>query len=206
MDPTFFHQSTLEMARNLLGTELVHESREGKASGRIVEVEAYRGPSDKAAHSYSNRKTKRTRVMFGPPGHAYLFRIYGMHICFNIVTAPADHPEAILVRALEPVEGLSLMAKRRNIHLETKADGTLKTTRLKSLTNGPGKLCQALGLSMNHYGADLTRPPLYLRPGSHSVSQEDLCTGPRINIDYAEEARFFPWRFWLCSHPFVSKP
>lgn len=196
---------TLETSKQLLGMELVHETPDGVTVGRIVEVEAYKGPEDKAAHSYGGRKTERTKVLFDAPWKVYMFRIYGMHVCFNIVTASPGKPEAILVRALEPVEGLSLMAHRRNVSLEYDRSGRAKLSKLKRLTNGPGKLCQAMGLTMDHYGHDLRKPPLYLRKGKDIPSPLEIETGPRINIDYAEEAKHYPWRFWIKGNPFVSK-
>ncbi|GAB7389306.1 DNA-3-methyladenine glycosylase [Bacillaceae bacterium] len=205
VDKSFFAQPTLTLAKRLLGMELVHEAPEGTAAGRIVEVEAYLGPEDKAAHSYGGRLTERTKVMYGPPGHAYLFHIYGMHICFNVVSGPVGKPEAILVRALEPTQGIPLMAARRRIAVLQEKDGRLKLRQRKLLTNGPGKLCQALGLTMEHYGCDLTVPPVYLRKTGEPLPDEAIASGPRINIDYAEEAREYPWRFWIKGNPFVSK-
>lgn len=200
-----FQQSTLDLSRQLLGMELIHEI-DGKAtSGRIVEVEAYKGPEDRGAHSYGGRRTKRTEVMYGRPGHAYIYLIYGMHFCFNIVTGVPDKPEAILVRALEPLRGIDRMAERRGIHLAFDEDGNPKQNKMKPLTNGPGKLCQALGISMEQYGHDLTRKPLYIKSVSEPLAEEKIATGPRINIDYAGEARFYPWRFWIKDHSFVSR-
>ncbi len=219
--PDFFRQPTLELATSLLGMELVHETAEGAAAGRIVEVEAYMGPEDKGAHSYGGKKTRRTEVMFGPPGHAYVYLIYGMYYCFNVVSGPPGKPEAILVRALEPTEGIPLMARRRKISLPSGLEkvvdmpgkpsfshDALSSTSLrllKRLTNGPGKLCAALGITKQQYGWDLARSPLYLRPGRSPIHPEQIARGPRINIDYAEEAKEYPWRFWIRDNPFVSQ-
>ena len=219
--PDFFRQPTLELATSLLGMELVHETAEGTAAGMIVEVEAYMGPEDKGAHSYGGKKTRRTEVMFGPPGHAYVYLIYGMYYCFNVVSGPPGKPEAILVRALEPTEGIPLMAQRRRMSLPSglekvvnepgnqsfshDAISATSLRLLKGLTNGPGKLCTALGITKEQYGWDLARAPLYLRPGRGSIHSEQIARGPRINIDYAEEAKEYPWRFWIRDNPFVSR-
>lgn len=219
--PDFFQQSTLQLAPSLLGMELVHETEDGITSGLIVEVEAYMGPEDKAAHSYGGKKTRRTEVMFGPPGRAYVYLIYGMYYCFNIVSGPPGKPEAILVRALEPRQGIPLMARRRGIalHPELTAaldkQGSLTTPfskliathrrQLQALTNGPGKLCTALAITKAQYGWDLTGSRLYLRPGLGPIPPQQIARGPRINIGYAEEAVEYPWRFWIRDNPFVSR-
>ncbi len=199
---SFWQQPTLQLARSLLGMELVRESADGVTAGMIVEVEAYRGPMDKAAHSYGGKPTERTRAMFGPPGHAYVYFIYGMHYCMNVVSAEEGIPEAILIRALEPTEGIGLMARRRGLTL-TLTDGT-KLSQLKRLTNGPAKLCEAMAIDRSLYGTDLTRPPLYLRHYQDPIPDEMIRTGPRINIAYAEEAVHYPWRFWIDQNPYVS--
>src|SRR3954463_14281141 len=131
---SFYEGPVLEVARNAIGKILVHRSPEGVTAGRIVETEAYRGPQDRAAHSFRGR-TKRTEAMFGPGGHAYMFLLYGLSWAFNIVAGKEGEPHAVLVRALEPVAGLELMSSRRGFPADSKL-----------LTNGPGKLCQALGL------------------------------------------------------------
>lgn len=197
MDTAFFHTPTLLLAKKLLGKKLVHETPEGKTAGLIVEVEAYMGPEDKAAHSYGGRKTERTKMMYDRPGLAYIFRIYGMHLCFNIVSGPVNKPEAVLVRALEPIEGIPLMTIRRTGKQQTKAN-------MVNLTNGPGKLSQAMGITMSEYGLDLCTSRLRVEEGI-SIDEQEIATGPRINIDYAEEAIHFPWRFWMKDNPYVSK-
>jgi DNA-3-methyladenine glycosylase len=168
---------------------LVHDSSEGRVVGRIVEAEAYRGPEDRAAHSFGGRRTARTEVMFGAPGHAYLFFVYGMHWQFNLVTTRVGAPHAVLIRAVEPVEGLPLMAARRGL-----------AEHRRELTNGPGKLCQAFGIDRACYGLDLTRGPLYLSAGPSSR----VACSPRIGVGYAQTWAQKPWRFFDPSSRFVS--
>ena len=146
--------------------------------GGIVEVEAYIGPGDQAAHSYHNRRSRRTEIQYGPGGHAYVFRIYGMYCCFNIVSQVPGRPEVVLVRALEPVAGLELMARRRSL-----AD--LRPGRLSGLASGPGRLCRAMGITMEQYGEDLCSSSLYLCDDGAGIPDREILATPRINIDYA---------------------
>jgi DNA-3-methyladenine glycosylase len=200
--PSFYEGDTLEVAKRLLGHKLVHIVDGVKRSGFIVEVEAYKGPADKAAHSYGGRRTDRTEVMFGPPGHAYVYLIYGMYHCFNIITAPIDVPQGVLIRALEPVEGIEEMKMARYNKVDiTKA-------QYRNLTSGPGKLCRALSITLEERGTSMQSDELYVELVSeekHLSSQYPIVAGPRINIDYAEEAISYPWRFYFENHPFVSK-
>ncbi|HKM40186.1 MAG TPA: DNA-3-methyladenine glycosylase [bacterium] len=185
---SFYARPVLEVAPDLLGKLLVHVTSAGTASGYITVTEAYMGPEDKAAHSYGGRKTKRTQAMFGPPGHAYIYLIYGLHYCFNVVTAAVGQPQAVLVRALKPKDGLGLMLARRKLnqaHL---------SYPIHHLSNGPGKLCQALGIDKQQYGWDLTGNKLFIAPGI-PVAAEQIDSKPRINIDYADEWAHLPWRF-----------
>ena len=187
---SFYARPVLEVARATIGKILVHQTSEGIAAGRIVECEAYRGPADLAAHS-SKGRTKRTEAMFGPPGHAYVYLLYGISWAFNIVVAKEGEPHAILVRALEPVEGLELMSKRR---------GVPTTARL--LTNGPGKLCQALGITGADYARDLCGDRLYLIEGAGGP----VARSPRINVDYAGAWAARPWRFVERGNRWISVP
>lgn len=206
LEPQFFaHRSTLEVAQRLLGMELVHDSPEGTTAGIIVEVEAYMGPHDKGAHTYGGKVTPRTRAMYGPPGHAYIYLIYGMHHCLNVVSAPVGAPEAVLIRALEPTRGIELMARRRGLDLPPPDGEGYPVRWLKKLASGPGKLCQAMGINMEHYGLSLMEPPLYLRHARDPIPTSRVATGPRINIPYAEEFRDKPWRFWIRDNPHVSQ-
>ncbi|MCP8968181.1 DNA-3-methyladenine glycosylase [Ectobacillus ponti] len=198
----WYEGDTLEVAKRLLGHKLVHMVDGRKRSGFIVEVEAYKGPDDKAAHSYGGRRTDRTEVMFGPPGHAYVYLIYGMYHCFNIITAPEGIPQGVLIRALEPAEGIEEMKAARFGKID------ITKSQYRNLTNGPGKLCRALDITFAQRGLSLLGDELYMEvvePEQHLSKQYEMAAGPRINIDYAEEAIHYPWRFYYKGHPFVSK-
>jgi DNA-3-methyladenine glycosylase len=187
----FYERDTLLVARELLGKHLVRNTPEGMTIGKIVETEAYIGPDDAAAHTFRSLRSKRTEVAFGPGGFAYVYLIYGMYHCFNIVTNVAEKPEVVLIRALEPVDGLELMMKRR------------KTDKIKNLCSGPGKLCVAMDITKRDNGVDLCGDSLYLTDGD-PVPDENIATTPRINIDYAGEAKNYPWRFVIKGNKFVS--
>lgn len=150
------------------------------------------GAQDKAAHSYGNLYSERTKIQYGEGGYAYVYLIYGMHICMNIVANKEAIPEAILIRSLEPLEGIELMKKRR------------KTDNIKLLCNGPGKLSQAMGITKENYGDDLCGETLYLEDGV-VIPKSKILKSKRINIDYAEEARDYLWRFTIKDNPYVSK-
>jgi DNA-3-methyladenine glycosylase len=191
---SFYEGRVLDVSRAMIGKLLVHVHPEGPVAGRIVECEAYRGPEDLAAHSAGGRRTARTEVMFGPPGHAYLFLLYGMHWAFNVVVGPEGDPHAVLVRAVEPVIGAAIMAARRGID----------ASRVQ-LTNGPGKVCAALGLAAAAYGLDLCgqAPRLYLADGAPRAL---VGRSPRINVDYAGAWAKKPWRFYERGNRWVSVP
>ena len=192
MNHSFFRKDTVELARNLLGCLLVHGTPDGVAAGMIVETEAYVGAIDKACHAYQNR-SERTEIMYGDGGFAYVYFIYGMHHCFNVVTGPAGEGNAVLIRALEPVIGLDLMRKRR------------QTNQLQNLCNGPGKVCQALAITKGEYGMDLCDPagPLRLVRFRH-IPDNRITSSPRINVAYAEEAAAWPWRFYVKDNLYIS--
>lgn len=189
---SFYNRDTLVVSEELLGKTLVHVTEEGVTKGKIVEVEAYIGPNDKAAHSYGNRNSSRTKIQYGEGGYAYVYLIYGMYNCMNIVTNKEDMPEAVLIRAVEPLEGIELMKKRR------------KMDNIKKLCNGPGKLCQAMGITKENYGDDLCGELLYLEDGI-IVPKKQILKTKRINIDYAEEAKDYLWRFSIKGNSYVSK-
>lgn len=198
LDREFYNRDSLIVAKELLGKVLVHEINGQRISAKIVETEAYMGVSDKAAHSYGGRRTPRVEVMYGRPGLSYVFFIYGMHNCFNIVTQEEGNPQAVLIRAVEPVEGLDLMAQNRF----GKAYNQLSKSQLKSLTNGPGKLCQALAIDRSLNGEDLCGGRLYVREGE--PEELNIVSAKRIGIDYAEEAKDYLWRFYINDNKFVS--
>ncbi len=190
---SFYLEPTLRVARSLLGKLLVHDSPEGRAAGRIVEVEAYRGPRDRAAHSAGGRRTARNEVMYGPPGYAYVYLVYGLHHCVNVVTQAAGAPEAVLIRALEPLEGVALMRARRTI-----AEGPDW-----QLCRGPGSLCQALGVARAHNGADLVAGPLRILDAP-AVPAALVGRTPRIGVAYAGTDASRPWRFLIRGSRAVS--
>jgi DNA-3-methyladenine glycosylase len=189
----YLRPDVLAVSRDLLGKLLVVPAASGeRVSGKIVEVEAYRGPEDRASHAYGGRRTKRTETMYGTGGVAYVYFVYGMYYQFNVVSGVADVPHAILVRALEPVEGLELMRARRHSHPD------------HNLTNGPGKLCIAMGIDRQLDGADLLGDRVWIED-FETVSPRRIARGPRIGIDYAQEWIDKPWRFWIRDNQFVSK-
>ena len=188
---SFYEQSTLEVARQLLGKYLVRKHVDGTTVGKIVETEAYVGPEDKACHA-SKGRTPRTKVMFGQAGHAYVYLVYGFHHMLNIVTESVDFPAAVLIRAVEPVQGVELMQMRR------------KDETLRNLASGPGKLCQAFAIDRALNGDDLCGKLLYLEDRGEVVSK--VVTMPRIGVDYAGEWKNKPWRFLIKGNQFVSKP
>jgi DNA-3-methyladenine glycosylase len=185
----FYEQPTLELAKALLGCLLVKETKEGIAAGYIVETEAYIGPGDRAAHSYQNRRTKRTEVMFHRSGLAYTYLMH-THCLFNVVSGGEEKPEAVLIRALEPRSGIELMKRRRGLE------------DLKSLTSGPGKLTKSMGISIEDYGRPLTSPPIYIAKG---ICPESISAGKRIGINNSGDARDYPWRFWITNSKYVSR-
>lgn len=183
----------LEVARDLLGKKIVVPNSSGKrVGGIIVETEAYRGPEDRASHAYGGRRTNRTETMYGIGGTAYVYFVYGMYNQFNVVTNVQEIPHAVLVRALEPVEGFDIIRRRRPGRSEYE------------WTSGPGRLCVALAIDRKLDKADLMGDRVWIEEGV-SVSPREIARGPRIGIDYAERWVTKPWRFWLRNNPFVSR-
>jgi DNA-3-methyladenine glycosylase len=192
----YTRSDTLRIARELLGKRLVVPSPEdgARVSGLIVETEAYMGPEDKGAHSYNNRRTPRTDVMFSRGGVAYVYFIYGMYFQFNVVVNREEIPHAILLRAAEPEEGVELMRARRPGRKETE------------LASGPGKLCTAFGIDRSFNAAELAGGGrVWIEDAGRAVKARDIASGPRIGIDYAEEFIDKPWRFWIKANPHVSR-
>lgn len=179
LGPEFFVRDTLEVARDLLGKLVVREVSGQVRWGRLVEVEAYCGPDDRAAHSWRGL-TQRTRVMFGPPGHAYVYLIYGMHHCLNFVTRPEGCPQAVLIRALDPGPGVGRCS-------------------------GPGLVCRALGVDRALNGAVLEPPALYVLDDGFRPPPERVACTPRVGVAYAGEWSELPWRFCL-DGPHLSRP
>ncbi len=200
-DPEFYKANTIHVAKNTLGKIFVYESPEGTCSGIIVETEAYCGVNDKACHSYNHRRTKRNETMYSQGGTLYVYMIYGLYYCVNIVTKKVNEPEAVLVRAIQPIEGIDIMMKRRL----QKSKSKNHLSDLIALCNGPGKLAQAMGISTVQNGINLLQGPIYLAhpPDSTTIN---IVQKPRIGIDYAKDAKDYPWRFYIQDNPFVSKP
>jgi DNA-3-methyladenine glycosylase len=190
----FYARATLRVARALLGKVLVHDGPDGVTAGRIVEVEAYRGPKDRAAHTAGGRRTLRNEVMWGPAGHLYVYFTYGMHHCCNVVTCGTDLPEAVLIRALEPVAGVALMRERR---------GAARSTPDHALCRGPGNLCRAMGIGRSLDGADLVRGPVVI-VAAPDLRSPRVARSPRVGVAYAGEDAALPWRFFVRDSAAVS--
>lgn len=189
----YLRNDTVEVARDLLGKLLVVPDEMGRrVSGMIVETEAYLGAGDRAAHSYGGRRTARNEATYLTGGHVYVFFVYGMYYQLNIVTGPVDHPHVVLIRGVEPVEGIETMRLRR---------GEMKD---RNLTSGPGKLCIAFAIDRTLNREDLLGKRIYLEE-HRSFGEGEIVAGKRIGIDYAGEDAEKPWRFWLRDNQFVSK-
>lgn len=187
----------LQIGKDLLGKYLVTHFDGQVTSGKIVETEAYRGPDDRACHAWNFRRTRRTEVMFGEGGVAYVYFIYGMHHMFNVVTGQAEMPHAILVRAIEPVDNVELMLKRR------------KMERLsRQLTAGPGVVCQALGIRTEHTGMNLWNGQglIWIEDRGEAFAEENIVASPRVGVDYAGECAAWDWRFRVKNSLWTSKP
>lgn len=183
----------MRIARDLLGKLLVVPTRDGeRVTGMIVETEAYLGEIDKAAHSYGGRRTARNEITYAEGGHVYVFFVYGMYYQLNLVTGSADHPHVVLIRAVEPVEGIELMRERR---------GEMKE---KNLTSGPGKLCIAFGIDKRLNGEALLGKRIWVEE-YRNFKESEIAVGPRVGIDYAEEFAQMPWRFSVTGNEFVSR-
>lgn len=178
----------MTVARDLLGRVLVCDVGGARVAGRIVEVEAYRGSRDPASHAFRGR-TPRNTVMFGEPGHAYVYFTYGMHHCLNFVCEPEGRPAAVLIRALEPLEGLGVLRARRG------------REDVHHLLRGPGCVAQGLALTREHDGSDLVRGPVFVREALPDAHREAVLRGPRIGIRNGLE---HAWRFWFGGDPYVS--
>lgn len=194
----FYSRGTLTVAKELLGKILVHNIDGHILKGKIVETEAYLGLSDKAAHPYGGKKTKRVETMYGLPGTAYVYLIYGMYYCFNIVTEKKGIPEAVLIRGLEPIENIDEMA----LYRFGKVYKDLSKYQKNNLTNGPGKLSMAFNIDKTLDKEDLCNDRLYLEEGK--AEEFNIIETKRIGIEYSEEAKDYPYRFYIEENPHVS--
>jgi len=187
----FYDRPAEEVARDLLGAVLVSTIGGATTAGRIVEAEAYVGPHDPASHAAERiGRTARNEAMFGPPGIAYVYRIYGVHWCLNVVTGAEGYPAAVLIRAVEPLEGVDAMRRRRGDHCSD-----------RGLTSGPGKLAAAMGITGRENGHPLDRPPLMILEGE-AVDPSEIAVGPRIGVTRAAD---WPLRFYVRNNPWVSR-
>jgi len=181
------------VALDLLGKLMVHESPEGRTSGIVVETEAYLGRGNRASHGYGGRRTPRMEPLYGECGRAYVYVAHG-HALFNVVVAPPGEPTAVLVRALEPREGIELMARRRGV----------RDPRL--LCSGPGRLTKAMGITKEHNGVDLVEGPIYFEDVGYEVDPSSVVRTPRVGVDYAGEDALLPLRFCVSDSPYLSRP
>ncbi len=190
----FFQKPTIEVAKRLLGKNLVRITDKGvRLKGRILETEAYLGLKDPCCHSFNGKKTKRTQAMYQPGGVAYVYFIYGMHFCFNVVTALKGQPEAVLIRALKPLEGLSVLQKNRG-----------KACSAHNLLNGPAKICQAMEINTSFSGQKLTSSPrLYIEKGIR-VPKNQITTTRRVGLNLSQPARLWPLRFYISDKSQIS--
>jgi len=184
----------LQSAQDLLGKVLCSSINDKFTSGKIVEVEAYLGSNDRASHSYNNKKTQRTAPMFASGGISYVYLCYGIHHLFNVVVGEKNNPCAILIRGLEPVDGIDIMLKRRNLN-------NLKN----ELTNGPGKLTQALGITTQINTESLLGNKIWIEDYSIHIDKKDILSSPRIGVDYAGDDAKLPYRFYIKNNKWVSK-
>lgn len=180
----YLNDDVVEMSKLLLGKVLVSEFNGIRTSGIIIETEAYNGIEDKASHAYNNRFTQRTRTMYEQGGVAYIYLCYGIHHLFNVVTAHQGCPRAVLIRALEPLEGTDEILKRRK----------MKTMAPRAMS-GPGALTQAMGITKKYNGCLLTQKPIWIEDWGIKINKKDILASARVGIDYAEEHKDLPWRF-----------
>jgi DNA-3-methyladenine glycosylase len=196
--PSSFYQSqnVVDISKKLLGKYLVTNIDTKLCVGKIVETEAYRAPDDKACHAYNNKRTARTETMFLQGGLAYVYLCYGIHNLFNVVTAPEGAAHAVLIRALEPVDGIEFMMERRNLK-------NLEST----LTNGPGKLTAAMGIQRTHNGSSLfDNNSIWIEDRGDHIKNDEMIESPRVGIGYSAECSNWPWRFRIEGNPWTSKP
>ncbi len=182
----YWNEDVVALAKLLIGKVLVSAVDNTYCSGIITETEAYNGINDKASHAYGGRRTTRTETMYATGGCAYVYLCYGIHSLFNVVTGKADHPQAILIRAIQPLEGIDLMEKRRKMK---------STTR--NFSNGPGKVSEAMGIHFSHSGISLFGQLIWIEDRGLNIEEHNIKGTPRIGVDYAAEDALLPWRFVL---------
>jgi DNA-3-methyladenine glycosylase len=187
-------EDVVQISKDLLGKYLISFADGLYTAGMITETEAYSGQNDKACHAHLNRRTDRTEIMYHNGGLAYVYLCYGLHSLFNIVTNQKGNADAVLIRAIEPTEGLEVMQQRRGM-----------ATLSPRLTAGPGVMSKAMGISKSHYGTDLQGDTLWIEDRGIHIPEKDMIACPRIGVDYAEEDALLPWRFYIKGNPYVSK-
>ena len=189
-DKTFFRRSSEYVAKNILGDLLVLKTKRHTLAGKIVETESYFGRDDDASHSFGGKVTPRNKIMYESPGLIYVYLIYGIHWCFNVVTAKKNDPQAVLIRALQPLEGIEFMKRKRSIN------------DTKRLTNGPGKWTKSFGVDKSFLGKDITGSEIFIVKGPKDFK---ITKAKRVGIEYAKESKDKLLRFYIKSNPFVSK-
>lgn len=190
----YTRNNVVQIAQELLGKVLVTNFNDEYTAGIIVETEAYAGAGDKASHAYGNRRTARTEIMFGKGGTAYVYLCYGIHHLFNVVTNVQDTPHAVLIRGVEPIDGMDIMLERRG-----------KDKLTPALTAGPGALSMALGIHTRHTGLSLLNENLFIEDRGIKIRKAEIVAGTRVGVAYAQEDAFLPYRFWIKGNPYVSK-
>lgn len=191
----YLNQNTLYLAKDLLG-KILYTAIDGElTAARIVATEAYCGITDKASHAYGGRRTNRTENLFATGGIAYVYLCYGIHNLFNVVTGNEGEPNAVLIRAVEPLFGQDIMEKRRN----------MPATR-SNITSGPGSVAKALGIDRTSNGYDLTSSEIWIADDGKKFAEEEIAAVPRVGVAYAMEDAFLPWRYFVIGNRFVSKP
>ena len=204
IDRKFYTGNTLDISKKLLGKFLVVNKGSRKRVGMIVETEVYLGPHDRAAHSFGGKMTPRTEVEYREGGHVYIYMVYGMYWQFNIVTSGKEKPECVLIRAVEPIGKFPISKSQFPKKSQIKKNWKLQDS--KNLANGPGKLCNWLGLDKSFYGEDMaTSKKIWLEDRGVRVAKKDIVAAKRINIDYAKQWKHKPWRFYIRENEFVSK-